>query len=420
MEKAILVHLAVNAKQKLEAEESMDELAGLARAAGAAVAEKVFQVRPAISPKFFIGEGKVEEIKRIAGEIGADLVIFDHILRPTQLRSLEKALDVKVIDRTQLILDIFALRARSNEGKLQVELAQLSYLLPRLSGKGTALSRLGGGIGTRGPGEQKLEVDRRRIEAHIARIKREIKNVQKRRAGQRHSRKKSLIPLVALVGYTSAGKSTLFNQLAQEQTFTSPQLFATLDPLVRRASFPDGLYYFLSDTVGFIKKLPVELVTSFKATLEEVTGADAILHVVDLSAPGAEGHMEAVGRILEEIGATDIPRLMVYNKLDLLPDGNELLKRNGQPGSDSFYVSAATGAGVAALKDRLRSLLFRQLQLFYVRIPKDRTDVLASIPNWSIVLKRRENGDFQELQIMADPQLMLPCAPYIERGERPW
>jgi len=420
MDKAILVHLAVTAKQKLEAEESMDELAGLARAAGAAVAEKVFQVRPAISPKTFIGEGKVEEIKRIANEIEAGLAIFDHELRPTQLHNLEKSLNLKVIDRTQLILDIFALRARSNEGKLQVELAQLSYLLPRLTGKGAELSRLGAGIRTRGPGEQKLEMDRRRIQNRIARIKREIKNVQKRRAGQRHSRRKSLIPLVALVGYTSAGKSTLFNQLAQENTFTSPELFATLDPLVRRASFPDGLYYFLSDTVGFIKKLPVELVTSFKATLEEVTGADAIIHVIDLSAPNADGHAEAVGRILEEIGATDIPRLVVFNKIDLLPDGEELLKRNGQPGMDSFYISAATGAGTSALKDRLRSLLFRQLQLFYVRIPKDRTDVLESIPNWSIVLKRRENGDFQELQIMADPQAMLPCAPYIERGERSW
>jgi GTP-binding protein HflX len=420
MEKAILVNLAVSAKQKLEAKESMDELAGLARAAGAVVAETVFQVRPAITPKYFIGEGKVEEIKQIAGEIDAGLVIFDHELRPTQLHHLEKTLNVKVIDRTQLILDIFALRAHSNEGKLQVELAQLNYLLPRLTGKGTELSRLGGGIGTRGPGEQKLEIDRRRIQHRIARIKKEIKGVQKRREGQRQSRRKSLIPLVALVGYTSAGKSTLFNKLAQENTFTSPDLFATLDPLVRRAYFPDGLYYFLSDTVGFIKKLPVELVTSFKATLEEVTGADAILHVVDLAAPGTDGHAEAVGRILEDIGATDIPRLMVYNKIDLLPDGGQLLDRNGQPGSDSYYISAATGAGVAALKDRLRSLLFRQLQLFYVRIPKDRTDVLASIPNWSIVLKRRETGDFQELQIMADPQLMLPCAPYIERGERPW
>ena len=420
MEIAILVHLAVNARQKLEAEESMDELAGLARAAGAAVAEKAFQVRPAVSPKTFIGEGKVEEIKKIAHEIEAGLVIFDHELRPTQLHNLEKALNLRVIDRTQLILDIFALRARSNEGKLQVELAQLSYLLPRLTGKGAELSRLGAGIRTRGPGEQKLEMDRRRIQNRIARIKREIKNVQKRREGQRRSRRKSLIPLVALVGYTSAGKSTLFNRLAQETTFTSPELFATLDPLVRRAYFPDGLYFFLSDTVGFIRKLPVELVTSFRATLEEVTDADAILHVVDMSAPGADGHIEAVGRILEEIGATDIPRLMVNNKIDLLPDGSELLKRNGQPGSDCFYISAATGAGVSALKGRLRSLLFSQLQLFYVRIPKDRTDVLESIPNWSIVLKRRDNGDFQELQIMADPQAMLPCAPYIERGERGW
>jgi GTP-binding protein HflX len=420
MEKAILVNLAVNQREKLEAEESMDELAGLARAAGAHVVEKVFQVRPSPSPKYFIGQGKVEEIKRTANDLDAELVIFDNNLRPTQLRSLEKTLDIKVIDRTQLILDIFALRARSNEGKLQVELAQLSYLLPRLTGKGKAMSRLGGGIGTRGPGEKKLEEDRRRIQDRIAKIKREIKNVQKRRANQRRSRKESLIPLVSLVGYTSVGKSTLFNRLAQEDAFTSPQLFATLDPVVRRASFPDGLYYFLSDTVGFIKKLPVELITSFKATLEEVNEADVILHVIDLSSPGSEGQVEAVIQILEEIGAGDIPCLKVYNKIDLLPDKNDLLKRNGRTGMNSLYLSAATGEGVPALKDRLRSLLFRQLQLFYVRIPKDNKDMLDSIPNWALVLKRRENADYYDLKVMADPQRMLPFASYLERGEEPW
>jgi GTP-binding protein HflX len=419
-ENAILVHLAVNARQKLEAEDSVEELGGLVRAAGARVVEKVFQVRPKVNPKTFIGEGKVEEIRRLVQELDAGLVVFDNNLSPTQLRSLEKALDVTVLDRTQLILDIFAQRAHSNEGKLQVELAQLSYLRPRLVGKGKELSRLGGGIGTRGPGEKKLEVDRRRIDDRIARIKREIKGVQKRRAGQRRSRRESLIPLVSLVGYTSVGKSTLFNRLAQESTFTSPQLFATLDPLVRRASFPDGLSYFLSDTVGFIRKLPVELVTSFKATLEEVNESDLILHVIDLSAPGAEGQKEAVVRILEEIGAAEIPRLNIFNKIDRLPDREEFLKRNAAPGSEGLYVSAASGEGVPALRERLRSLLFRRLQLFYVRIPRDRKDVLEAFPKWTIVLKRRESGECFEMQIMADPEQMLPYLQYIERGGTPW
>ena len=419
-EKAILVHLAVNIRQKLEAEESVEELGGLVRAAGATVAEKVFQVRPKVNPKTFIGEGKVEEIRRLVKELDAGLVVFDNNLSPTQLRSLEKALDAAVIDRTQLILDIFAQRARSNEGKLQVELAQLSYLRPRLVGKGKELSRLGGGIGTRGPGEKKLEVDRRRLEDRIARIKREIKGVQKRRAGQRRSRRESLIPLVSLVGYTSVGKSTLFNRLAQESTFTSPQLFATLDPLVRRASFPDGLSYFLSATVGFIRKLPVELVTSFKATLEEVNESDLILHVVDLSAPAADAQREAVVRILEEIGAAEIPRLNVFNKIDRLPDPGELLKRNAGAGSEGLYVSAATGEGVPALRERLRSLLFQRLQLFYVRIPRDRKDILDAFPKWTIVLKRRESGEHFEMQVMADPEQMLPYLPYIERGGTPW
>jgi GTP-binding protein HflX len=417
MEKAILVSLSTNQREKLEAEESMEELAGLARAAGAHVARKIFQYRSAISPKFFIGEGKVEEIRQIKNELEADLIIFDHNLRPTQLRSLENALQGKVIDRTQLILDIFAQRARTNEGKLQVELAQLSYLLPRLKGKGTELSRLGGGIGTRGPGEKKLEEDRRRIQNRIAKIKREIKNVQKRRSQQSRSRKESLIPLVSLVGYTSVGKSTLFNRLAQETTLTSSQLFATLDPLVRRAYFSDGLYYFLSDTVGFIKKLPVELVTSFKATLEEVKEADLILHVIDLAAPNSEGQAEAVTKILAEIDAGDIPRLRIYNKIDLLPDKENFLIRNQNADSDSLYVSAETGEGLPELKTKLRTLLFEELQLFYVRIPKDRKDIMDSLAKCSLVMKKRENGDYYEMQVMANPPLMLNYLPYLERGE---
>jgi len=417
MEKAILVSLATTAAEKRNAADSMAELKGLARAAGAFVADEVFQVRPAVSRRSFIGKGKVEDVKRLLEELGADLVIFDDNLSPTQQRNLEHDLETKVIDRTQLILDIFARRARSNEGKLQVELAQLNYRLPRLAGKGVALSRLGGGIGTRGPGETKLEVDRRRIEDRIAKIKREIKAVEKRRTGQRRSRKESLIPLVSLVGYTSVGKSTLFNALAREDVWTSPQLFATLDPVVRRASFPDGPFYFLSDTVGFINKLPLELVSAFKATLEEVNESNVLLHVIDISHPAADAQREAVVQILEKIGAGDIPRLDVYNKVDLLPGKDELMKRNVQPGAPGLYVSAATGEGTADLKARLRSLLFRGQQLFYVRIPKDRDDVLRSLEKSTLVLKKREDGDYYEVRVMAEPGRILPFAPYLDRGK---
>jgi GTPase len=417
MEKAILVSLATTAAEKRNAADSMAELKGLARAAGAFVADEVFQVRPAVSRRSFIGKGKVDDVKRLLEELGADLVIFDDNLSPTQQRNLEHDLETKVIDRTQLILDIFARRARSNEGKLQVELAQLNYRLPRLAGKGVAMSRLGGGIGTRGPGETKLEVDRRRIEDRIAKIKREMKAVEKRRTGQRRSRKESLIPLVSLVGYTSVGKSTLFNALAREDVWTSPQLFATLDPIVRRASFPDGPFYFLSDTVGFIKKLPLELVSAFKATLEEVNASDVLLHVIDISHPAADAQHEAVVQTLEKIGAGDIPRLDVYNKVDVLLEKDELLKRNVQSDAPGLYVSATTGEGTTELKARLRSLLFRGQQLFYVRIPKDRDDALRSLEKSTLVLKKREDGDYYEVRVMAEPGQILPFASYIDRGK---
>jgi GTP-binding protein HflX len=347
MENAILVNLAVSAGEKADSEGSMSELEGLAHAAGARVVRKVFQVKPRISPRTFIGKGKVEEIHNLAQELKADLIIFDHNLSPRQQRNLEDSLDRKVIDRTQLILDIFAQRAHSNEGKLQVELAQLTYLLPRLAGHGKAMSQLGGGIGTRGPGETKLEKDRRRIQDRINKTKKEIRNIEKRRAGQRRSRKESPLPTVSLVGYTSAGKSTLFNTLSKENVFTSPQLFATLDPVLRRVYYPDGIYFLLSDTVGFIRKLPVELVTSFRATLEEVGESDCICHVIDMSAPNAETHTEAVEKILEDIDASGIPRIRVYNKIDLLPNKNDLLAHM----PDSSLVWASHGDQVETLGD---------------------------------------------------------------------
>lgn len=420
MERAILVSLSTNRQEKLVAEESIKELEGLVCAAGAQVIQKIFQYRSTISPKYFIGAGKAEEIGRLVEDLQTDLIIFDHNLSPGQQRNLEAKLQCKVIDRTQLILDIFAQRAKSNEGKLQVELAQLNYLLPRLAGKGIALSRLGGGIGTRGPGEKKLEEDRRRILDRITKIKRDIARIQKRRANQRKSRKESPIPTVSLVGYTSAGKSTLFNQLARESTFTSPQLFATLDPVLRRITYPDGLYFFLSDTVGFIKKLPVELITSFRATLEEVKESDCLLHVIDITASNYQSQIEAVEEILADIGVKDTPVVKVYNKIDLLPEKEELLKRNNFSDQNSIYLSAKTGEGVENLKAKLRPLLFKDLKLYYLRIPKEKRDIMNSFSKWSLVLKTRENSDFYEVKVMANPQFAINYLPYLSRGGENW
>jgi GTP-binding protein HflX len=420
MEKAILVHLLTSRKEKANAEESVEELAYLAAAAGAQVVDKVFQYRPRISPRYFIGEGKAEELAQLKEERQADVLIFDHNLSPIQQRSLEDRTDSKVIDRTQLILDIFARRARSNEGKLQVELARLTYLLPRLSGKGTSLSRLGAGIRTRGPGEMKLEEDRRRITDRISQIKKEILGIQKRRENQRESRRKSPVPTVSLVGYTSTGKSTLFNTLCRETVFTSPALFATLDPVLRRVEYADGAFFFLSDTVGFIRKLPVELVSSFRATLEEIREADCLCHVIDLTSPSADERTQAVESILAEIGAGDIPVIKVYNKIDLLPSKDSLLVRNESTGERAVFISAKTGEGVSALKDKIRRTLFKDFRLYRLRIPKDRTDLITSFDKWSQVLRRREDGDYSEIKIMANPKFMVNYLPYLVQGEENW
>ncbi|HNQ80543.1 MAG: GTPase HflX [Acidobacteria bacterium] len=419
MNRTVLVHLMTSSRDRSEAIESMAELEDLARAAGARIARKVFQTRASPDPRTFIGGGKVEEIEGILRETGADLVLFDQDMKPSQQRSLEQALEARVIDRTQLILDIFARRARTTEGKLQVELAQLTYLLPRLTGKGKALSRLGGGIGTRGPGETKLETDRRRIEARIARIRREVRSVAGRRAGQRRSRKESLIRTAALVGYTSVGKTTLFNRLAGESAFTSPQLFATLDPLVRRTALPDGLPYFISDTVGFVKRLPPALLSSFKATLEEVLEAGLILHVIDLSAPNAEAQAASVEKTLAEIGARGIPTIRIYNKIDRLPDRRALLARN-EIETESVYLSAVTGEGLPALKSRIRALLFEGLRVFYIRVPHDREDIWASLEKRSLILKRREGAGHLEARVMAEPSRLIDLAAYIVSGEPTW
>ncbi len=417
MERAILVALATTKKEKIEAEESLKELEFLTESAGGEVIEKIIQVRNEINPKFYIGEGKAEEIAKLVEELSADLVIFDHNLTPAQQRSLEEKINCKVIDRTQLILDIFSQRAKSNEGKLQVELAQLTYLLPRLKGKGIALSRLGGGIGTRGPGEKKLEIDRRRIVNRITKIKKEIAQIQKRRALQRKGRKRSPIPTVALVGYTNAGKSTLFNYLTSENVYTSSLLFATLDPVLRRVVFEDGHYFYLSDTVGFIKKLPVELVTAFRATLEEVVEADKLLHVVDLSSQNYEEQIEAVNKILTDMGINQDKIIIVKNKIDLLPNKNDLLGKNKRVSNCEFYISAKTGEGIKDLKSFLKNELFKEFKTFLLRIPKEEEELLESFSRWSIILEKRENTNFVDIKISVKPQYIFKFSSYILKGE---
>ena len=338
---AYLVALQQSFQRDWEVEENLAELAELATDAGLHVVDTFVQRRSYPEPGTFIGKGKALELAEIVDEDG--IVIFDDELSPAQQGNLSDLIDAPVIDRTQLILDIFAQRAQSNEGKIQVELAQLNYLLPRLMGKGKALSRLGGGIGTRGPGETKLETDRRRIRKRISDLKEELEKVKQTRNLQRQGRVSTAVPVVALVGYTNAGKSTLLRTLTGSDVYVADQLFATLDPTIRRWDLTDGRWVYLSDTVGFIRKLPHTLVAAFQATLEEVLHADLLLHVVDASHPQSLEQKAAVEEVLKEIGATQ-PIIAVYNKIDLVSHSVEV------PEPDQS-ISAKTGAGLESLTE---------------------------------------------------------------------
>ncbi len=337
-----------------EAEDSLRELKELTASAGAKVVGTVLQRSPEADPATLLGRGKVHEVRTQARAAGADLVIFDHDLTPTQLRNLERILDLKVIDRTQIILDIFARRARSREGQLQVELAQLNYLLPRLSGHGTVLSRLGGGIGTRGPGEQQLEYDRRRIRGRIRILTEAIEHVRSQRALHRAHRRDQNLQTVALVGYTNAGKSTLFNALTSGGVVTSARMFATLDPTVRALPLGSHRMALLSDTVGFIRKLPPHLVAAFRATLEELEDARLLLHVTDAADSERDAQDAAVEALLEDLGVAATPRLHVWNKVDLLAPGE---RRKLEGAERSVTVSAATGEGLEILRQHIADAL---------------------------------------------------------------
>ena len=351
--------------------DSLEELQELAESAGAKIEGSLLQVRDALDPATLVGRGKLEEIRIEADMRHVPLVIVDHDLTPGQLRNFEKGVGRRVIDRTQLILDIFATHARTREGQLQVELAQLNYLLPRLTGRGEELSRLGGGIGTRGPGEQKLETDRRRIRDRVRKIQESIEMVRRQRTTRRRARQALPLGMIALVGYTNAGKSTLFNALTHADVLTSSKMFATLDPTVRAVRLPSRRRVLLSDTVGFLRDLPPDLIAAFRATLEEVQEAAVIIHVSDISNPHHAEHDADVLKVLADLGVQDRPRLNVFNKTDRIPEEDlAMLKKSNERRDNAIFTSALTGAGLDELLARVDAVMpVDPLVRLHLRIP---------------------------------------------------
>ena len=376
-EKAILIGLVPPRRGILDAEDLLDELQELARTAGAVTVHREIQRRRP-EPRYLIGKGKAEYLAQLVGEFDANLVIFDTDLTAAQVRNLERLLDVKVVDRTELILDIFAQHAESREGKIQIELAQLNYLLPRLIGKGIEMSRLGGGIGTRGPGEKQLEYDRRRIRERIAKLNRDLVAVRRSRTQQRKKRRRDVAALISIVGYTNAGKSSLLNAIASADAHVEEALFATLDPRTRKVALPNGLEVVFTDTVGFIKKLPHTLVAAFSATLEEVVQADMLLMVVDASHPLMYQHIVTVREVLAELGAAETPVITVYNKRDKITDAG-FLERLGRRDDSSVVVSAVYDTDFRELFELIMEKLKPLRQEMMLTIPQDETRLIAEI-----------------------------------------
>ncbi|MDG4823736.1 GTPase HflX [Asanoa sp. WMMD1127] len=404
-----------------DADNSLMELAALAETAGSQVLEGLIQRRGRPDPATFVGRGKVDELRDVVISTGADTVICDGELSPSQLRNLEQRVKVKVVDRTALILDIFAQHAKSKEGKAQVELAQLEYLLPRLRGWGETLSRqtggsgrgggAGGGVGLRGPGETKLETDRRRINHRIARLRREIKGMRTVRATKRARRNRNGIPAVTIAGYTNAGKSSLLNRLTGAGVLVEDALFATLDPTTRRARAADGRIYTLSDTVGFVRHLPHQIVEAFRSTLEEVAEADLVVHVVDGAHPDPEEQVRAVREVLAEVGADSVPELLVVNKIDSADEETLLRLKRSWP--DAVFVSARSGRGIDDLRTTIEAHLPRPAVELRVVVPYDRGELVARLHRRAKVLSTAHIPEGTALHVRVDQALAAELAPYL-------
>ena len=393
----------------------MEELSELARTAGAVIVETVVQNRERLDPATLIGRGKLAEIRERVAATGTDVLIFDGDLTPTQQRNVETIADCRVVDRTQLILDIFARHARTREGQLQVELAQLNYLLPRLTGRGVEMSRLGGGIGTRGPGETQLEVDRRRIRRRITLLEKSLETVRRQRMHRRSRRATVPVPTIALAGYTNTGKSTLFNQLTQARVTASPQMFATVDPTLRLLELPSRRRVLLSDTVGFIRHLPHTLIKAFRATLEEVCEADLILLVSDCSSPNRTQQEEDVRKVLEEIGAQDKPILQAWNKMDLLTPAERSALR---PQEDGVPISALTGEGVDDLLHAIdRRLTVDPIERVHLRFAQRQGRELSWVYEYGRVLRREDKNGRIDVEAEVPQSLRNRLQAFVTRND---
>jgi GTP-binding protein HflX len=396
---------------EFSAEESLAELRSLAVSAGAEIAGEFLQHRDRPDPATLVGKGKLEEIAGAVASVSADLLLFDHDLTASQQRNIEKLVNTRVIDRTQLILDIFAKHARTREGQLQVELAQLEYMLPRLGGRGIEMSQLGGGIGTRGPGETQLETDRRKIHRRVRHVKDQIENVRRVRAQQRARRESVPVATIALVGYTNAGKSTLFNALTRAAVLESPRMFATLDPTIRSVSLPSRRQALLSDTVGFIRNLPHTLVSAFRATLEEVQRASLVLQVSDASSPLSVEQDAQVDKVLKELEADGKPRLRVMNKIDLLlPRQRESLLDD----ANRVHVSAARGIGMSTLLDRIDEMLSEDpISRVRLRVPQKEGKLLALLEARSRIYSREYKEGTVELEVEAPESVVRKVRAFV-------
>ncbi len=416
-ETAILVACFLDNGDEERTRLSLAELHELARTAGVEVLDTITQNRDVIDRAWYLGSGKIQEIAQRAADLDVDLIIFNDELSPSHVRNLDTVLDCKVIDRTQLILDIFAGRAQSREGKIQVELAQYNYVLPRLAGQGKQLSRLGGGIGTRGPGETKLESDRRHIRRRIGELKAQLQDIVRTRQLHRERRKKNNVYQVALVGYTNAGKSTLLNRLTNAETLQEDKLFATLDPTTRQLPLPSGMEVLLTDTVGFIQDLPTALVAAFRSTLEGVQEADLILHVVDAHHPDLEIHMEVVEHELRNLKADAIPRITVFNKADLIRPGTYLPKTE-----ESILISALQDEDLQLLLKRIQEHAYAAFRAMLLKVPANRGDILSLLFREGVEMEQEyaenESAYLVKVRLNREHPIYGRILPFIAEGAK--